>query len=319
MSRSSPQSANPPIATALNVVLLVVAAGSGAALLWAASHSRSWVGMIACAVAFSYVNNTVFSLLHEATHGILHPNTRVNDWLGRLAAAFFPTAYSLQRAFHLTHHRNNRTELEQFDYLRPRDNRLLKLAQWYAIVTGFYWVFPPLACLVYFIVPRVFGLAVLRASDSTVAQQTGADAYLESVEDLSRSTVRMEILLTALIQAMMVWALDLTLAGWLCCYAAFGVNWSALQYADHAWSPLDVRDGAWDLRVNPVVRAFFLNYHYHLAHHRHPKVPWIHLPRFVDRGRPRPAFLAIYLAMWRGPRAFPETGEEPAALPPGRG
>ena len=32
------------------------------------------------------------------------------------------------------------------------------------------------------------------------------------------------------------------------------MNWSALQYADHAWSPLDVRDGAWDLRINPLVR-----------------------------------------------------------------
>jgi fatty acid desaturase len=316
MSWSRSQGADTPIATAVNLGLLIEAGGVAAALLWAASRSPSWPGLILSAVAFSYVNNTVFSLLHEATHGILHPTARVNDWLGRLAAAFFPTAYGLQRAFHLTHHRNNRTELEQFDYLRPQDNKLLKLGQWYAIVTGLYWVFPPVACLAYFFFPRVFQLAVLRGDDSRVAQQTGADAYLESLEALSSSTVRLEILLTVLVQATMVWALDLTLAGWAFCYVAFAVNWSALQYADHAWSPLDVRDGAWDLRVNPVVRAFFLNYHYHLAHHRHPKVPWVHLARFVDRSRPRPAFLAIYLAMWRGPRPFPGTAEEAVPPPP---
>jgi fatty acid desaturase len=315
MSGSGPQSVETPIATSLNVTLLVVAAGGATTLLWAASHSRSWPGLLASAVAFSYVNNTVFSLLHEATHGILHPSGRVNDWLGRLAAAFFPTAYSLQRAFHLTHHRNNRTELEQFDYLRPQDNRLLKLAQWYAIVTGLYWMFPPIACVVYGVAPRTFELALFRADDSTVAWQTGADVYFESLEGLSRATVRLEILLTILVQAALAMALELTLAGWACCYAAFAVNWSALQYADHAWSPLDVRDGAWDLRVNPLVRALFLNYHYHLAHHRHPKVPWIHLPRFVDPSRPRPAFLRIYLEMWRGPRVLPAPAR--ATAPPG--
>src|SRR5262249_53453074 len=115
MNRGGPGNVATPIAGTLNVALLLVAAGAGGAFLWAASRSRSWLELVACAVAFSLVNNTVFSLLHEATHGILHPDARVNDWLGRLAAAFFPTAYSLQRAFHLTHHRNNRTELEQFD------------------------------------------------------------------------------------------------------------------------------------------------------------------------------------------------------------
>jgi hypothetical protein len=38
-----------------------------------------------------------------------------------------------------------------------------------------------------------------------------------------------------------------------------------------------------------------------LAHHRHPNVPWIHLPRFVRRDDPRPSFWSIYLRLWRGP------------------
>lgn len=303
------------IPAALNIGLLLLAGGVAAALLWLASHATSWVWLAAAAVAFSYVNNTIFSLLHEAVHDIFHPDRRVNDWGGRIAAAFYPTSFTMQRAFHQTHHRNNRTELEQFDYLRPGDNKFLKLAQWYSILTGLYWVFSPLGCITYFFLPRVFRRGRLRDADSTVAQQTSADAYLGSVDEIPSWKIRGEVLLSAAIQAGLFLALDLTFLGWGVCYAAFAVNWSSLQYADHAFSPLDVREGAWNLRVNRLVRMLFLNYHYHLAHHQHPRVPWIHLPRFVDPAQPRPRFLSIYFQMWGGPRPLPGAGE---AAEPGR-
>jgi fatty acid desaturase len=302
----------PSIPSRLNVALLLTAGSLAAGLLWCASHTGSWLLLILAAVAFSFCNNTIFSLMHEATHGTLHPNPKVNAAMGRVAAAFFPTAFSLQRAFHLTHHRNNRTELEQFDYLRPDDHKLLKLAQWYAILTGVYWIFSPLACLLYVGAHWVYALRVLRSRDSSIAHQTSVMAYLQSVDRVSPTTVRLEVLLTAGIQATLAWSLDLSLTGWMCCYAAFAVNWSSLQYADHAWSPLDVRNGAWNLRVNPIVRAIFLNYHHHLAHHQYPWVPWIHLPKFVDETGPRPSFLATYLRMWRGPRPFLDPHDEPA-------
>lgn len=294
------------IPTLLNASILVGASALALALLSMASHTNSWLWLIVAAVGFSYVNNTLFSLLHEATHGLLHPVPGVNAWMGRFAAAFFPTAFSLQRSFHLTHHRNNRTESEQFDYLRPADNRLLKLAQWYSILTGLYWVFSPVGCIVYFFLPRVFTLRVLRSPESTIAQQTSANAYLGSIDEASGAVIRMEILLTAVVQSAFCLALDLTLVGWICCYGAFAVNWSSLQYADHAWSPLDVRNGAWNLRVNPLVRMLFLNYHHHLAHHQHPTVPWIHLPKLVDPAASQPSFLGVWLSMWRGPRPFPD-------------
>jgi hypothetical protein len=123
-----------------------------------------------------------------------------------------------------------------------------------------------------------------------------------------RGRIRLEILFSILMQATIVRALDLSLAGWLACYAAFALNWSSLQYADHAWSVRDVHDGAWNLRVNGIVRYLFLNYHPHRAHHQHPSVPWLHLPKYVDVSEERPSFLRTYLRMWRGPRPWP--GEE---------
>ncbi|RKH40001.1 fatty acid desaturase [Corallococcus sicarius] len=294
----------PPIPAALNAFLLVAAMGAGALCLWTASHAEGLVVRLVAAGVFSYVNNTVFSLLHEATHGVLHPTKRLNDGLGRLAATFFPTSFTLQRAFHLTHHRNNRTEREQFDYFRPGDHRFLKRAQWYAILTGAYWAFVPVGAFVFALAPGL--LRKLRGPGTRYGEQTGADAYLGRLEDAPGGTIRAEVLLMVAVQAGLAYALELTPTGWALCYAAFAVNWSSLQYADHAWSPLDVREGAWDLRVAAPVRWVFLNYHYHRAHHRHPHVPWLYLGRYVDASAPRPSFLRIWCAMWRGPRPLPE-------------
>ncbi len=296
-----------PIPATLNTVLLAAATSACAGCLWLASHAESTAVRLLAAGAFSYVNNTVFSLLHEATHGVLHPSRRLNDGLGRLAAAFFPTSYTLQRTFHLTHHRHNRTEREQFDYLRPGDNRFLKSAQWYSILTGLYWAFVPVGCVAFALVPGL--LRRLQGTGTRYGAQTGAESYLGRLEDAPGGTIRLEALFTLGVQAGLWWGLGLTLEGWALCYAAFAVNWSSLQYADHAWSPLDVREGAWDLRVAAPVRWLFLNYHYHRAHHRHPRVPWLHLGRYVDESVPRPSFARIWLSMWRGPRPLPAPPE----------
>ena len=289
----------------LNLILLAAAITGAAALLAVASHAANGWAVLAAAIAFSYVNNTVFSLLHESVHGVFHQNSRINEAAGIVAAAMSPTGLTFQRAFHLSHHARNRTEDEQFDYFRPGDSRWLKRAQWYSILTGFYWVFLPLGCIVYLLAPRVFHLKALRARDSSLGQQTGAAAMFARVERADRSRMQLEILFSLAFQSALILLLDLTLTGWLACYAAYAVNWSSLQYADHAFSPLDVRNGAWNLRVNPVVRWLFLNYHLHLAHHQHPAVPWLYLPRHVSAGEPQPSFLAVDLSMWRGPRPLP--------------
>jgi fatty acid desaturase len=310
-----------PIPVALNLALFAIATLGATTLLWSASRAETRLALAAAAIAFSYVNNTLFSLLHEAVHGQFHPAPRLNDGFGRLAAGFFPTAYSMQRVFHLGHHQRNRSAVEQFDYLHPNDNKFFKYAQWYSILTGLYWCFVPLGCLVYLLAPGLLRAPILRSRQSKLAQQSSADAMFSDLDRAPAGWIRGEIFISAAIQFGLFYLLDLTLIGWCCCYGAFAINWSALQYADHAWSPLDRRDGAWNLRVNRVVQYLFLNYHHHLAHHQRPEVPWLYLPRYVDFSIERPGFLSVYFSMWRGPRRFPQDGEaaihaaQPAARP----
>ncbi|HEU4889453.1 MAG TPA: fatty acid desaturase, partial [Thermoanaerobaculia bacterium] len=297
----------------LNVTLTVTVAAACCGALRLASHGAAWQVALA-AIAFSFLGNTMFSLLHESVHGIAHANRRVNEAIGRFAAAFFPTSLSLQRVFHLGHHAHNRTIEEQFDYIRPFDRPWLKRAQWYAILTGVYWLFVPLGGVAYLAAPSLFTrLAATRRQD--LATQTGASSMFAGLEHASKTIIRLELLFTIAVQVVLVVLLDLTLAGWAICYAAFALNWSSLQYADHAFSKLDVRDGAWNLRVNPLTRLLFLNYHHHLAHHRHPHVPWIHLGRYVDPAEERPSFWSIYWKMWLGPRPLPGTAAGSMAAP----
>ncbi|HVE13916.1 MAG TPA: fatty acid desaturase [Elusimicrobiota bacterium] len=303
-----PASAAPPLPVPgrLNVVLAFASGAAALTLLRLASHAASTWQALLCAAAFSYVNNTLFSLLHEAVHGVFHPRARVNDAFGRALAVFFPTSFTLQRFFHLGHHRRNRSPAERFDYIEPGQNALLKRVQWYGILTGVYWLLPPLSSLLYLVSPGLFSAFRSDEDGALWCRQTGAEAMAVGVESLPRAATRGEVLLGIAGQAAAFALLGLTFKGWALCYAAFAVNWSSLQYADHAWSPLDTTRGAWNLRVNPVVRGLFLNYHHHRAHHENPGVPWIHLPRFVDPALPSPSFVRVYLSMWAGPRPLPE-------------
>jgi fatty acid desaturase len=294
----------------LNLLLLPATIAAAAGSLWTASHAGSTWLMIAAAIVFSFVNNTIFSLLHEAVHGIFHPDSRVNTWAGRLAASFFPTSFSIQRAFHLTHHRHNRTPDEQFDLIRPGDNRALKIAQWYCILTGLYGLSPTVFCVLYAMTPRLFRMHWWARKDQGIGHQTSAAIYFGAVEAVPMRIVRLEVLIAAGVQVGLFLLLDLNLAGWLLCHLLFVVNWSSLQYADHAFSPLDPKEGAWNLKVNLLVRLLFLNYHYHLAHHQAPQVPWLHLPKLVPQDGEQPAFWRIYLRMWLGPRRIERTGLE---------
>jgi fatty acid desaturase len=301
------------IPVALNLALVAAASGAALSLLWLASHVESVWAVALAAVAFSYVNNTVFALTHEAVHGLLHPNAAANDWLGRWLAALFPTGLTFHRTCHLGHHRRNRTAVELFDYYTADDVRAVKLVQWYGILTGLYWLLPPIGCIALVVLPRRWLFGLLDSRGSATAEHVGAEAMLSGFTAAPLARIRLEVLLTVALQVLFWVALDLSLVGWLACYAAFAVNWSSLQYADHAWSKLDVRDGAWNLRVNPLVRWLFLNYHHHLAHHRRPDVPWVHLGRFVDDADERPSFARVYLAMWRGPRRLPDDAVVPGA------
>jgi len=304
------EAARLPIPAALNGVLAAVAVTTAGGCLWAASHLAAPVAA-AAALVFVAANNTIFCLLHECVHGTFHPSPRINDGVGRLLAAFLPTAFTIQRVSHFGHHRRNRTDLELYDCYLPHQSRWLKTYWIYCLLTGFYWSIVPVAVSVYLICPFVFRSRWFQAGP---ARLWGFEPFVRDIADEPIARVWPEVLLAFGVQAGLAWALDLSPLGWLACYAPFGVVWSTLQYTDHAGSPRDVREGAWNLRFPPAVQAVLLNYNLHLVHHRRPDIPWIHLPRFVRPEDQAPSFVSIYASLWRGAAPAPP-GDGPTPLP----
>src|SRR6185295_18010435 len=154
----------------------------------------------------------------EAVHGLFDPRLRRNEWAGRFAAAWFPTGLTLQRAFHLTHHRNNRSPLEQFDVIHEGDVKWLKRAQWYAILTGVYWAIAVAGALVFLLIPRSLLARFSRRVDPKVAEQTSSGAYLAALDGIDPVKARLEILFSFAFQIAAIAALDLSFRGWLACY-----------------------------------------------------------------------------------------------------
>ena len=65
-----------PTPDTLNVFLLVILAGAYGVILWAASLiNQIWFSAIA-AFLFAAIMTPIYSLLHEAEHGLFHSNRR---------------------------------------------------------------------------------------------------------------------------------------------------------------------------------------------------------------------------------------------------
>ncbi|MCO4811906.1 MAG: fatty acid desaturase [Gammaproteobacteria bacterium] len=271
-------------------------------LLWLGSHAFLGWAILAAAV-FSLANHLPFSLMHEAVHGVFSPNKRRNDFFGVLAGAVFPTSFTMQRVAHLGHHRRNRTDEELYDYYLPTESRFSKTRSIYAgNLFGLYWFCIPLSNLIFLLWPWLYSSKWFVEGP---ARSLGFEPYVREIAELPKLRIWLECAL-AFVYQLLVWVLlDLTWQGWLLCYWAFAVHWSALQYVDHAWSPRDIVNGAWNLKVLPITSAIALNYHYHLAHHRHPQVPWPYLPGLVEDSDPRPTFWSIYFRLWGGARPAP--------------
>jgi len=303
MTKNQSGSAERRIPSALNLMIALFAYTFSLFCLAGASgrglYYESPIFTFLFAAGFSLSGNTIYSLLHESVHRIFSRNLWVNNAFGILSAAFFPTGFTFHKISHLGHHRRNRTDLELFDYYTDPKDRFLKSYQLYSLLTGFYWLSIPVGCILYlFMGPLFRSQLFLDKAVKPMGLKPMADAIIES----KKKFLAAEILFTIFFQVGIFYLFNLSIEGVFACYAAFALLWSSLQYTDHAWSVRDVKNGAWNLKVNPVMRYIFLNYHFHLAHHQHPGISWINLPQYADPGETRPSHLGIYLSLWKGPR-----------------
>lgn len=301
MSEPSP----PPPPGTLNVALALGIVSGGVGLQWLASRVEGTWTLLGLGVVFSFLFLPLYSLLHEAEHRVFHATPWVNESFGVLLAAFFPGPFTFLRACHLGHHRRNRSDAEMFDLYYPSDNLAWKRSYFYFLYTGGFWLAVPLALVSMLVWPRLLRSQVLK-DPSMVAMVNG-------IPEGFFGRIRLEGLGVVLLHGVLVWGLGLSPGRYLLLYALFGLNWSAQQYVTHAASPRHVLDGAHNLRAARAYEALLLHFNWHLAHHQHPRVPWLYLPRYDDPTRERPGYLTAFLRFWRGPRPTKPLAPEPVS------
>jgi len=292
-----------PIPNRFNLCLVAAVFAGAVALLWLGSHVESWYATLAVGIAFSYLLLTNYALFHEAAHGNLHSDLRTNHLLGTITGLLFPMPYSMFRVTHQGHHLRNRTDHEMFDLYYPTDHKLLRFFQWYGILCGLFWPCVPIGAVLFAVCPAVLRTRVFR-------QARQSTYLLGDIRDLEVRSIRLEVLLTIGLFALLFWLLDLRWQSVLILYACFSVNWSTRQYVGHAFSRRDVIEGAWNLRHIPLMSWILLHGEWDLNHHRRPEVSWYYLPRLSGPDEPRISYVRQYWRQWLGPRQNTEPAPE---------
>lgn len=285
------------IPTALNIGIIGGQLLAIAACCYAAACVRNGWLLAGLAVIFGIVMNSVYSIIHEAEHAMLFPDRRWNDLAGAFMALLFPAPFHLIRQGHLGHHFRNRSDDEAFDFYFESDHRLWRFLVLYGIVTGCYWIVVVLSNIVFLLFPFAAHKKYWEFDRPSVA-------FMESLNPMYRRLIQLECLGVIALHTAIIWALHIPLRNYAFMYFGFGFMWSAMQYVHHYGTERHVTRGARNLRLWEPIDRLWLNHNWHLAHHEHPTIPWIHLPEIgsAEQRTKRGFLIWSYLRMWRGPR-----------------
>lgn len=283
------------IPSRLNLVIVAAQLCAIALCMLAARRVETGWGLLGLAAAFGLLMNSVYAVIHEAEHRMLFAGRRLNDGTGMLLALFFPAPFHLLRQGHLGHHLRNRSDDEAFDLYFEGEHPVWKHLQLYGILTGFYWLVAVLANIVVLAFP-----ATLKRDHFRFDRPSAA--FMDALNPRYGPLIRIEAVMTIALHLGIVWGLAIPPLNYLVMYAGFGFSWSAMQYVHHYGTTRHVLEGARNLWIWGPLDRLWLNHNWHLTHHKHPTVPWIHLPRLGREENPERGFLPLYyLRMWRGP------------------
>lgn len=285
-----------PIPTTLNLVIIGTQLVCIAGIFYGASIATTWQELVLLAVVFGVVGNSIYSIIHEAEHRILHPVRKVNDVLGTAMALLFPAPFHLIRQGHIGHHRRNRSDDEAFDFYFIGERPLLKWLQLYGTLTGLFWITVVLSNIIVLVCPYVLQRRYF-AFDRPSA------ALMESLNPAYWRLIKLEAVLVITLHTLVVWGMGIPFLNYVAVYFGFGFTWSAMQYVHHFGTERHVLRGTRNLWICAPIDWIWLHHNWHLLHHQHPTLPWIYLPQVAQKENPGREFLLWhYLQMWRGPR-----------------
>jgi fatty acid desaturase len=295
---------NYPIPGNLNLLIAAMQVCCAVTVFYLTAIADHWWQILLLALFFAILGNSIYSIIHEAEHGILHPRPLLNDMVGAIMALLFPAPFHLIRQGHIGHHRRNRSDDEAFDCYFADDRPWLRWSILYGILTGFYWLLVVASNVIVAIFPAVLHRRYFEFDRPSVA-------FMDSLNPSYNWLIRIEGLCACALHVAIVVSLEIPPLRYALVYLGFGFSWSAMQYVHHFGTERHVLRGARNLWLLAPIDWIWLHHNWHLTHHQHPTVPWIYLPRLSkDNNETEREFLLWhYFRMWRGPRKTDERVE----------
>jgi fatty acid desaturase len=252
------------------------------------------------AAAFALIMVGVFSIIHEAQHGVLFRNAKLNTAGGILMSAFFPGPFHLLRQGHIGHHLRNRSDDEAFDFWFAGESPLWKWIQLIGILTGGFYVMTALGNVVVLFLPFLL-------HRRWFVFDRPSSAFMDSLNPKYARIMAIEAAGVIAMHCAIVTLMRIPLLNYLVLYGAFGFLWSALQYVHHFGTERHVTRGAKNLWIGWLIDKLWLNHNWHRTHHEYPTVSWLYLERVgKQQGDDRTFLVWSYLKMWAGPRRATE-------------
>ncbi len=237
--------------------------------VWLLPLSAVWAWTL---VPLALLNNSYWSLIHEAIHDLFYPGSRVNMFFGRGASVLFGAPFRILRLSHLLHHRLNRTPMEATELFDAKNSSRIAAAWgYYFQIFGGLYLIEFLSSLLFFL-PRVW------------------------IRDFQRRFIKLESVSGILMQS---WTTDDAIreirvdgglvVGWfglsLWCYGEFwplllaalaarGFFISFLDNVYHYRTPVSDVFYASNLWLPAPLDRLLLNFNLHGIHHRNPALPW---------------------------------------------
>lgn len=268
-------------------------------------------------IPIACLNIVHWSLIHESIHKLLHPNTKINNLLGRTLSIVFGASLDALRFGHLMHHRFNRQLAEEFYYPNRRS--------WLKALPTYYW---RLLFGTYFIEVIIsFALAFLPQSTlEKINRKVSVDRDGNPLPDLEMAgqnyffgrdriaSIRTDVFLIIAFFTASGFAFADNFIFLPLIIFARGLVISMHDNVYHYGTEEDTDMPAKELKVSNALSRFMLHFNYHQSHHLAPNVPWTQLPQVhEDKNRPftQEPFIKAVLVQLRGPILVTEM-EEPS-------
>src|SRR5262245_41146724 len=188
----------------LNAVIMVIQVAAIFTCFRAASMVSTRAGIALVAGAFASVMVSVYSILHEAEHGMLFTNRVANMLGGVVAALFFGAPFHLLRQGHIGHHLRNRSDDEAFDLWFEGESPVWKWMQWIGVLTGLFYLTILIGNIVVLLLPFVL-------KRKWFGFDRPSAAFMDALNPRYRRVIRLEACCVLVMHALIVRLMDIAL------------------------------------------------------------------------------------------------------------